>query len=79
MRPAYCPVPESETVCGDAPPVSVMFSVALRAPVAFGEKNTSVVQLVPAPRVVPQALTSVKSRLSAPVTEILVMFTFELP
>lgn len=52
----YIPVPLSLTFCGLVVALSLMFSVAGRAPVAFGEKVTLMVHFAAAARLVPQLL-----------------------
>jgi len=50
----YVPVPDSGTCCGLPPPLSLIETAALLAPVADGWKVTLIVQLAPAPSVPPQ-------------------------
>src|SRR6476660_8179954 len=54
--PVYDPVPVRLTFCGLPPPLSVMFSVPVRVPVAEGVNVTVMVQLAPPARLVPQVL-----------------------
>ena len=66
------PVPESETVSGLPPPLSLISMEAVRAPAAPGVKTTFTVQLAPAPRLAPQVLVLLfeKSPASAPMKAI---------
>jgi hypothetical protein len=49
------PVPERATVCGLPAALSVIVTIADRAPVAVGVKVTAIVQVAPAATLVPQA------------------------
>ena len=60
----YLPVPLSCTVC--APTASLMFNIAVRAPVALGMSVTVMVQSQPALRLDPQVDFSLKSPGSVP-------------
>ena len=55
------PVPLREMVCGLAPPVSEIDTIALRLPVAVGLNLTVIVQLPPAGTLDPQVFDWVKS------------------
>jgi hypothetical protein len=59
------PVPESSTVCGLVPALSVSVSVPLRLPASLGEKVTLMVQLAPAATESPQVLVCAKSPVRA--------------
>ena len=61
FTPNYCPVPDSEIFCGLPPPLSVIETAAVLAPVAVGVKVTLMVQLAPAATLVPQVLVWAKS------------------
>ena len=50
------PVPDIGTACGLPPPLLLIISDAVRLPVAPGVKITLIVQLAPAPKLVPQVL-----------------------
>ena len=64
--------------CGLAPPLSVMLTLALRAPLAVGLKVTDTVHSFPGARLVPQLLVCEKSPLFVPVTLMLVMLSVEV-
>ena len=72
------PVPLRLAVCGLLAALSVTVSIALRAPAAVGVNVTSMEQLAPAARVVPQLFVWAKSPLLVPVIEILEILTDEL-
>ena len=59
--------------------MSVMVSEALRLPLAEGENEVTIVQLLPAAREEPQVLFSVKSEGSEPPSAMLVMLKDVLP
>jgi hypothetical protein len=62
----YCPVPESEAICGLFVAVSVRVNVAMRLPFAIGVKVTFAEQFAPEARLV-QSSVCAKSPLSVPV------------
>ena len=77
---AAVPVPDSATVWGLLVAVSVMLSVAVRAPVTVGAKRTFAVQLADAPRLVPQVLLKItKSPGLAPESAMLLMVIAVVP
>jgi hypothetical protein len=66
--------PVSATVSGLVA-LSVMLSVAVRIPIAVGEKITLMVQLAPAATLPPQLSVRVNSDAFVPLTEILVILS----
>src|SRR5207249_807648 len=75
-RPA--PVPVTLAVCGLLLALSVTVNVALLVPIAVGVNVTSIEQLAPAARLVPQLLVCAKSPLLVPVKPILEILRGEL-
>ena len=76
------PVPVAVSVCGLPAALSVMVSVALRAPAAVGLKVTLKVQLAPAASVagsVPQVFVWAKSPAFAPPMVMLLMVSVPVP
>src|SRR5579863_2127984 len=73
------PVPVSDTVCGLVGSESVTCRVAERLPDALGAKVTLMVQFVPALRLDPQVLVSVKSLCCMPVIEMLMLVSDVVP
>jgi hypothetical protein len=73
------PVPVRATVCGLPVALSATESVALRAPAAWGENVTLIVQVVPGARLVPQLFVCKKSPLFIPVTIIDVTVSVVVP
>jgi hypothetical protein len=56
-----CPAPVRLTVCGLFEALSVIESIAVRAPLAVGLKTTPMEQLAPAAKLLPQELVATKS------------------
>lgn len=54
-------MPDSETLCGLPPALSVIVNAPLRVPLTVGSKKTPIEQLEPAERLPPQALRTPKS------------------
>jgi hypothetical protein len=54
-------LPDSETLCGLPPALSVIVNAPLRVPLTVGSKKTPMEQLEPAERLPPQALRTPKS------------------
>lgn len=73
------PVPESDTLSGLSPALSVTFTVAVRLPVAVGAKLTEMVQLAPAPRLAGHVLVWVKSPGLVPLRAMLLIARAVLP
>jgi hypothetical protein len=69
------PVPLTASVCGLLPPLSVIVSVARRAPAALGVNVTVIVQVAIFGTVAPQVPPFVKSGASAPVNAMLDIFS----
>src|SRR5262249_29531247 len=67
------PVPDSATVCGEPVALSVMVSVAVRAPAASGVKVGKIPQEAPEFNVAGQLLVCAKSPALAPVKVMLLM------
>jgi len=65
VREKSSPVPAKGSVCTPPGALSVTLKVPPRALPAVGVKVTLIVQLLPAARLVPQALVSAKSPLAA--------------
>lgn len=74
-------VPDRLTVCVPSGALSVMLSVVVRVPRLSAKKYTLIVQLLPAPRDVPQKLRKKKSSQSAlvSVSDILLMVRLLVP
>lgn len=72
-------MPANKTVWGLPPPVSVMYRIALRAPVCVGSKVAVIVQFAPAPSDDGQLLLSEKSPGSKPCSAHFVMSRGTLP
>src|SRR5438874_746877 len=72
------PVPDTPEVWGLLLALSVTVSVPLRDPVAVGVNVTSIEQLAPAARLVPQLLVCAKSPLLVPVKPMLEILRGEL-
>jgi hypothetical protein len=75
--PHVDPVPDKLTVCGLAPPLSLMDTPPVTAPVRVGLKVTVIVQDLPAPTLLPQVFVWENSL--EPVTVMLVMLSVVLP
>ena len=76
------PVPLSVTDCGLSPALSLMLTLALRAPVTLGVKVTLIVQLLPAGNVLGlmgQVLVCAKSPALVPATLIVVIVRSAVP
>jgi hypothetical protein len=73
------PVPLSATVCGLPAALSVIFTDAVRLPVAEGAKVTLAVQLAPGATGLPHVLVRTKSAAWGPVTMTLAIFKLALP
>ena len=79
---SYCPVPLSDTFCVEfatAFELSVMVSVALRAPFFVGLNVTLIVHLAPAARFAPQVVVRAKSPAFVPPMAILLMVNGAVP
>ena len=75
----YFPVPVRVTDCGEALPLSVMVSLAVKAAALAGVKATRTVQLALGASVAVQLLTSMKSVGLAPVIEMEVRSRIAVP
>ena len=73
------PVPLSATVWGLPAALSVIFTDAVRVPVAEGLKVTLAVQLAPGASELPHVLVRTKSAALGPVTMTLAIFKVALP
>ena len=76
------PVPDRLTFCGEPPPLSLIFNVASRVPVAAGVKVTLIVQLAAAARLDPhgvELVTSAKSIALVPLIVMLLIVRAEVP
>jgi hypothetical protein len=71
------PVPLSPAVCGESEASSVTVTEAERAPAAWGENVTEIVQLPPIATLAPQVLVWLKSEALVPVIAMLAMETVE--
>jgi hypothetical protein len=73
------PVPVRATACGLPGALSEMETEAVRGPLAVGRKVVLIVQLAPAPSVVPQVVVREKSAAFVPVIVMLVIDMLALP
>jgi hypothetical protein len=72
------PVPDNATVCGLLGELSVIVRVPVRAPTWVGVKTTSILQFLPAAKVLPQGFGLVVSAKS-PLAAMLLILSVEVP
>lgn len=73
------PVPERPTVCGLPPPLSAVWSVPVRAPLARGVNVTPIEHDAPAPSAEPHVVVLAKSAAFAPVIPMFAMLRSAVP
>ena len=74
-----CPEPERATDWGEADPLSVMASAALRLPVFAGLSAMLTMQVAAGARVGPQVLSSEKEAASVPDSEMAARLSMDVP